>query len=106
VEKAARVLGLLGFDKTYGNGEQGWLSLQNENGFSISLIALFSCPHLFYNPSLSYFNGKEGKPKVILQIRDLKIPITEEITAFNNNGIVHNIIIRDPGGLGFFVFND
>jgi hypothetical protein len=66
----------------------------------------FSCPHLFFNPSLTFFNGKENNPKVIQKIRDLNIPITQEITAFNEEGLVDNIIIRDPGGLGFFVFND
>ena len=44
--------------------------------------------------------------QLIQKIRDLKIPITEEITVFNDQGVVDNIIIRDPGGLGFFIFND
>jgi hypothetical protein len=43
---------------------------------------------------------------VIQKIRDLNIPITEEITAFNTECIVDNVIIRDPEGFGFFVFND
>jgi hypothetical protein len=60
----------------------------------------FSCPYLFYNPSLTFFNGKENNPKVIQKVRDL----TEEITAFNTEGIVNNVIIRDPGGFGLFVF--
>ena len=44
------------------------------------------CPHLFFNPSLTYFNGKEGNPKVITAVRDAGIPITEEITHFNREG--------------------
>ena len=29
-----------------------------------------------------------------------------KITQFNKEGIVDNVIIRDPGGYGFFIFND
>ena len=64
-----------------------------------------SCPHLFFNPSLTYFNGAKNL-SIIQQIKTLQIPITEEITHFNKEGIVDNIIIRDPGGLGFFLFSD
>lgn len=96
----------LGFVKSMGDLDQGWLSLQNEEGFTISLMKALSCPHLFFNPSLTYFNGKENNPKVIQKLRDLHIPITEEITVFNKEGLVDNVIIRDPGGLGFFLFND
>jgi hypothetical protein len=64
------------------------------------------CPHLFFNPSMTYFNGKEGNPKVIAKVRELDIPIAEEITHFSKDGSVDNIIIRDPGGYGFFLFND
>ena len=52
------------------------------------------------------FNGKENNPKVIQNIRNVGIPIAEEITTFNKEGIVDNIIIQDPGGYGFFIFND
>lgn len=43
---------------------------------------------------------------VIKKIRELNIPIVEEISTFNKEGIVDNIIIRDPGGYGFFIFSD
>lgn len=43
---------------------------------------------------------------MIEAVRKAGIPITEEITHFNSEGIVDNIIIRDPGGYGFYVFND
>ena len=33
-------------------------------------------------------------------------PITEEITCFNSEGIADNVVLRDPGGTGFFIFND
>lgn len=51
-------------------------------------------------------NKLKSNLAIIQKIRDLQIPITEEITHFNKEGIVDNIIIRDPGGLGFFIFND
>lgn len=94
-----------GYTKTMGDVNQGWVALSNNEGFTISLMKHLCCPHLFFNPSLSYFNGKENNA-IIERIREVKVEITEEITHFNPDGIVDNIIIRDPGGLGFFIFND
>ena len=105
-ENALKVYDCLGFQKTMGDLSQGWLVLANKEGFAVSIMAPFSCPHLFYNPSLTYFNGKENNPIIIDKVRQAQIEITEEITRFNDKGEVDNIIIRDPGGLGFFVFND
>jgi len=95
----------IGFKITSGTIDHGWISLIGPDGFSMSILKILGCPHLFFNPSLSFFNGSDNL-KVIQKIRELEIPITEEITVFNNEGIVDNIIIRDPGGLGFFIFND
>ncbi len=95
----------LGFKLAQGTVDSGWIVLTHNSGFSISLMKPNTCPHLFFNPSLTYFNG--GKNDVIIpKIREAGIPITEEITHFNPNGEVDNVIIRDPGGFGFFVFND
>ena len=44
--------------------------------------------------------------KIIEGIRKAGIDIEEDITAFNEKGIVDNIIIREPGGIGFFIFSD
>jgi len=96
---------LLGFNEQEGDIEQGWVTLRNSEGLIISLMKPLTCPHLFFNPSLTYFNGKQNI-EIIEKIRSLQIPITEEITHFNKEGIVDNIIIRDPGGYGFFLFND
>ena len=96
---------LLGFNQKEGDIDQGWITLRNSDGLVISLMKPFTCPHLFFNPSLTYFNGKNNL-EIIEQIRSLQITITEEITHFNKEGIVDNIIIRDPGGYGFFLFND
>ncbi|MEP2668057.1 MAG: hypothetical protein ABJH04_03625 [Cyclobacteriaceae bacterium] len=95
----------LGFE-TNGSTDQGWVACKNEDELMVNIMNPLMCPHLFINPSLTYFNGKENNPKVIKKLRALKIPITEEITHFNDNGIVDNVIIRDPGGYGFFIFND
>lgn len=105
IELSMRVWRALGFSTSMGSVEQGWISLVNEEEFAVSLMKAFSCPHQFFNPSLTYFNGEKNL-EVIKNIRNLQIPITEEITAFNDKGIVDNIIIRDPGGLGFFLFSD
>lgn len=100
-----KVWKLLGFDITMGGEDKAWMVTENEDGLGISFMAANTCPHLFFNPSLTYFNGKRNLA-IIKDIRDLGIPITEEITHFNKEGIVDNIIIRDPGGLGFFIFSD
>ncbi len=96
---------ILGFTKITGTIEQGWVSCQNDDEMTISIMKPNTCPHLFFNPSLTYFNG-ENNLSIIDKIRALNIPITEEITFFNKEGIVDNIIIRDPGGYGFFLFSD
>lgn len=104
VQRSQMIYTILGFTRTSGSAEQGWASFER-NGFTISLMAPLCCPHLFFNPSITYFNGGNNLP-VIAKIRELNIPITQEIAHFNKEGIVDNIIIRDPGGYGFFVFND
>ena len=103
--KSLEMWKILGFDNVMGAVEQGWLSATNGDGVTVSLMKHNTCPHLFFNPSLTYFNGGNNLP-VIAKIRELGIPIAEEITYFNKEGIVDNVIIRDPGGYGFFVFND
>lgn len=95
----------LGFQQTMGSVDQGWVAFQNKDEFGLSLMHPNTCPHLFFNPSLTYFNGGNNLA-VIKKIREAGITITEEITHFNKEGIVDNVIIRDPGGYGFFVFND
>lgn len=95
----------LGFTITAGSVDNPWMTLSHPCGFSISFMKPLSCPHLFFNPSLTYFNGGNN-PSIIKAIRSEGIPITEEITHFSKTGEVDNIIIRDPGGLGFFIFND
>lgn len=102
--RSAAVYEILGFKLVSGGQDKGWAAYSN-GSFELSIMPAMSCPHLFFNPSVSYFNGGKNLP-VIEKIRSLGIPITEEITLFNKEGIVDNIIIRDPGGYGFFVFND
>lgn len=103
-KKSFEIYQILGFQLAFGSIDSGFFAL-SANGFSISIMKPNSCPHLFFNPSLTYFNGKNNL-EVIAKIRSLEIQITEEITYFNKESIVDNIIIRDPGGLGFFIFND
>ncbi len=106
LEKAMEVWQLLGFNQSSGAPDNGWVTLKNGDDVMVSLMKPFCCPHLFFNPSLTYFNGKVDNPLIIEKIRALDIDISEEITYFNSEGLVDNIIIRDPGGFGFFVFND
>ena len=106
IKQSMQLWKALGFEVSMGGIDQGWVALSNSTGDAISLMQPMSCPHLFFNPSLTYFNGKTVNPIIIQKIRDLNIPITEEITVFNKDGIADNIIIREPGGYGFFIFND
>ena len=94
----------LGFEKTMGDLDQGWVAYARERA-GISIMKTGMCPHLFTNPGLTYFNSGKNLEN-IEKLQGAGIPITEEITVFNDEGVVDNVIIHDPGGLGFFVFND
>ena len=102
---SVRLYQFLGFEITMGGIEQGWISMKAEDETVISIMKANACPHQFLNPSLSFFNGKNNAD-IIKEISSLNIPIHEEITIFNEEGLVDNIILKDPGGLGFFLFND
>lgn len=105
MKRSADIYRALGFTAIFGDDSKPYMALGLDE-FSVTLMKPNLCPHLFFNPSMSYFNGKEGNPKVIAKVRALKIPIAEEVTHFSKDGSVDNIIIRDPGGFGFFLFND
>ncbi len=105
IKRSFTIYEILGFAKNMGAVEKGFVGLIGGDNFNIVLMSPLQSPHLFHNPSLTYFNGKNNMA-VIKKIRELNIPITEEISTFNKEGIVDNIIIRDPGGYGFFIFSD
>jgi len=105
IQKSVDIITSLGFEKSAGGVEQGWLSYTDESQNGISLMSPFACPHSFCNPSGTFFNSGKN-PEIIANIRKKNVEIYEEITAFNTNGEVDNIILREPGGIGFFVFND
>jgi predicted lactoylglutathione lyase len=94
-----------GFTINMGHADQGWITLENTDGTVLSLMEVGSCPHSFANPSLTYFNGGKNL-SVIEKIRQSGVAFFEEVNIFNKEGIVDNVILRDPGGLGIFVFND
>lgn len=104
INRSSQLYQAIGFRNMGGSPEGGYVSLALEN-FGINLMRPLSCPHLFFNPSMTYFNGGNNLA-VIAKIREAGIPITEEITHFNKEGIVDNVILRDPGGYGLFIFND
>ena len=95
----------LGFEKSQGDLAQGWAVFSNGGDIDVSIMGANTCPHLFFNPGLTFFNSGKNLDN-IAKLRDASIPITQEITCFNKEGIADNVIINDPGGLGFFVFND
>ena len=101
-KRSLELLYLLGFTKTGGGFDQGWQSLKNADGMVISVMKPMVCPHLFFNPSLTYFNG-ENNFGIIDTVRQLNIPIVEEITYFNEEGNVDNIIVKDPWRFRYFL---
>lgn len=105
IQKSTELWEILDFSRTMGSVEQGLVGYKNADGLGVSFMHPNNCPHLFFNPSMTYFNGKNNL-EIIAKIRKVGIPITEEITHFNKAGVVDNIIIRDPGGYGFFIFSD
>jgi len=105
MHKSHDIWSSLGFKIQMGELDKGFVAMDNADGFPLALMRPQTCPHLFFSPSMTFFNGK-GNLKVIENIHKAGVPITEEITHFNKEGIVDNIIIRDPGGFGFFIFSD
>lgn len=105
IDKSAEIWNILGFSTVFGSAEKGFISMANKEDVALNLMTPNCCPHLFLNPSISFFNGTNN-PAIIEKIRKLNIPIKEEITHFNQEGIVDNIIMADPGNIGFFIFND
>lgn len=96
---------LLGLEQSSGDEAQGWVSLSREGGPEISVMKTGACPHLFFSPGLTYFNSGKNLEN-IAEMRAAGVEIFEEITAFNSEGLADNVILQDPGGTGFFIFND
>jgi len=105
IEHTIKFWQTLGYRKTMGDIEKGWVAFENGSTIGISIMKPMVCTHLFFNPGLNFFNGGNNL-SIIQKIRAAGIPIAEEITVFNKEGIVDNVILCDPGGLGFFIFND
>lgn len=93
----------LGFEGSF-TPSPGWIELQ-KNGQQLSIQKSKLCPHVFHNPSLTFFNGQKNQ-EIIQKIKLAKLPIDEEVRFSQQEEIAQNIILRDPGGIGFFIFND
>jgi len=104
-QRSTKLWETLGYEQSGGGMHNGYASFSNGSAIPVNIMNAGSCPHLFFNPSYTYFNGEKNL-EIIEKIRKAGVPITEEITCFNQEGIVDNIIIRDPGGFGYFIFND
>lgn len=104
-KKTADFWGSIGYKLKDGSEGAGWATYSSGSNIDVSIMGINTCPHLFFNPGLTYFNGAENV-NIIKKVRANGVAITEEITHFNKEGIVDNIVIRDPGGLGFFLFSD
>lgn len=106
-EKSAKFYQALGYSIRSGEIEKkSYLTMSQDGCQDITIFYPGTCPHSFYNPSLTFFNGKEGNPKLISAMRTKDIVFTEEITVFSEDNSIDNVIVEDGGGLHFFVFND
>jgi len=94
-----------GYLITAGGPENGWIQMENESGLGVAIMKYGTCPHSFRNPSLTFFNGSSNID-IINKIRSTDTWIAEEITHFNKDNIVDNIVLVDPGGYGMFIFSD
>ncbi|MGB0366298.1 MAG: hypothetical protein ACPGC8_01515 [Flavobacteriaceae bacterium] len=54
-----------------------WCSLKNKNDDSLSFLKANSCPHLFTNPSLAFFNGPKNS-EIIQKIKAIDLPIKKK----------------------------
>lgn len=104
IDKSVSILETLGFKHAGGNMDQWYVSYTIDD-LLVSLVKPLSCPHLFFNPSLTYFNGKNSL-SIIAKLREIGVHFSEEITIFKKNGLVDTVVIRNPGGIGFFIFSD
>ena len=57
VSKRYEFSNLIGFSSASKDFSRGWIEMRSEAGDSISHLQAQQCPHLFFNPSLIYFNG-------------------------------------------------
>ncbi|MEM9895164.1 MAG: hypothetical protein AAF789_02230 [Bacteroidota bacterium] len=95
----------LGFELQERAKNNAYVTLINKDDFRITIMQPNNCPHLFPSMSITYFNGANNAWH-IEQVREANVPLAEEITHFNKENKVDNLLLRDPGGLGIFVFND
>ena len=65
IERTIQFWELLGYKKTMGGIEQGWVAFENGTNVGISIMKPMVCPHLFFNPGLTFFNG--GKTYLLLK---------------------------------------
>lgn len=95
---------LLGVQVAAGGADKGWVTLRRPGMADLSLMGPLVCPHSFANPSFTYFNG-DRNPEVLESIRATGLEVFEEVGA-RDGAPAENVILREPGGVGFFVFND
>jgi len=60
IANALELWKILDFSISMNTLDQDWISMTNKDGMTLSLMKPLICPHLFFNPSLTYFNGKNN----------------------------------------------
>ncbi len=92
----------LGYKLSSGNREsKSYVEMTNDT-IPIGIYREGSCPHLFITPSLTYFE-KDMADRIAL-LKSKSVVFVEEITQFNEKGIVDHAIWAAPDGLHAFLF--
>ncbi|MBX2814612.1 MAG: DUF677 domain-containing protein [Saprospiraceae bacterium] len=105
LKESLRFYEALGFLPDSGGVEKGWISMKTDSGPDLALMSAGACPHIFHNPSVSYFKGKENM-KIIERLRKTGVKLDEELTIFSPDHIVDNVVLVAPGPMCFFIFSD
>jgi len=92
----------LGFKLTSGTKESKSYVEMSNGTIPLGIYRVGSCPHTFVNPSLTYF--EKDMADRIAKAKSAGITFVEEITQFNENGIVDHAIWKSPSGLHAFMF--
>ncbi len=104
-ESTYKIFKVIGYEVVMGKMDSGFVVLGHEHLPGISFMKPLTCPHKFINPSLTFFNGKKNKD-LIKKVIETGIEPFEIPDAFGQPKEIENIILRDQGGWGIFMFND
>ncbi|MDX2247396.1 MAG: hypothetical protein SF052_11490 [Bacteroidia bacterium] len=90
-----------GFRLTYGNPETSSFVTLSDDLIRIGLYRPGSCPHIFNNPAITYFDSNMAEK--IVAARESGISFAQEIT--NKENVVSDVIVETEEGWHIFLFS-